>query len=398
LNYVYAAEARSTTLLVGGNNRVRLWLNGRLINEGEARGNFSWERVPVLLRPGRNTLLAEVSQPHPRYNTFYLRLADGPLDRAIQLAELGLWEESLALWAPEFHARPTQHPWVWHQYAMLLMERGDVEAYQQVCDQMLQWTGDKQDANMKLHLAATCSIGTFRGADWSRLVQMAESGRTAITATGWPDQFLGRVYYRAGRYTDALALSAKSGSVYPPRQLVPAMCQHRLGNNEEARNLLRGVENWYDQALQDALAGPEIRLAAFGGTVGLRDMSYLVVLMHEACELIRGESPAEDPRLAELRARVRQALQRSDKISAAFDIALLNDPRPARPWLARGQAWAESGQPEKAVADLRQAVARGFRDLDQLQTDAAWQSLASRDDFQELVREIAANKAPPNTP
>jgi tetratricopeptide (TPR) repeat protein len=281
---------------------------------------------------------------------------------------------------------------------MLLMERGDVEAYQQVCDQMLQWTGDKQDANMKLHLAATCSIGTFRGADWSRLVQMAESGRTAITATGWPDQFLGRVYYRAGRYTDALALRAKAGNGSPQYQIVAAMCQHRLGINEEARNLLRGVENWYDQALQDALAGPEIRLAAFGGTAGLRDMSYLVVLMHEACELIRGESPAEDPRLAELRARVRQALQRSDKISAAFDIALLNDPRPARPWLARGQAWAECGQPEKAVADLRQAVARGFRDLDQLQTDAAWQSLASRDDFQELVREIAANKAPPNTP
>src|SRR5262249_12559803 len=65
LTYGGPPDARTAELLVGGQDRVRLWLNGTLVYEtatgASAPPRGSLDRVPVTLRAGRNTLLAKVA-------------------------------------------------------------------------------------------------------------------------------------------------------------------------------------------------------------------------------------------------------------------------------------------------------------------------------------------------
>ena len=96
LNIIYSPDERSATLWVGGDDHVRVWLNGRLVHEASPAGitRFTEERVPIALCAGRNVLLAKVSQnsgaelPEPACGR------DGALDCAFALAEMGLWDEA----------------------------------------------------------------------------------------------------------------------------------------------------------------------------------------------------------------------------------------------------------------------------------------------------------------
>ena len=98
LTYVYSPDVRPATLLVGGDDRVRLWVNGRLEYDYDKSRNwtFGLARVPVILRPGRNVILAKVRQ-YTGIHRLYVRVADTPLDRAFTAAEQWRWEEAARL-------------------------------------------------------------------------------------------------------------------------------------------------------------------------------------------------------------------------------------------------------------------------------------------------------------
>jgi WD40 repeat protein/serine/threonine protein kinase/tetratricopeptide (TPR) repeat protein len=98
LTYFYSLQERTATLLVGGDDKVRVWLNGRLVHQTNRIVYSAWDldRVPVTLKAGRNILLCKINQESGPY-FFYLRIADNPLDRANLRAQLGLGDDDPSL-------------------------------------------------------------------------------------------------------------------------------------------------------------------------------------------------------------------------------------------------------------------------------------------------------------
>ncbi len=110
MTYVYAPEVKAVTLLVGGASAAELRLNGRLVYQWNTYlSSYNLERVPVLLRPGRNTLVARVSNPGQPLS-FILRIADNRLDRGLELAQLGLWPEARRAAQARARRRPAPIP------------------------------------------------------------------------------------------------------------------------------------------------------------------------------------------------------------------------------------------------------------------------------------------------
>jgi hypothetical protein len=88
---VFSGEKRETTVLLGSDDGVRLWLNGELVHENpkQRAAGHDQDVVPVTLAAGWNTLLAKVVNVTGDHALF-LRLSDDPGDRArAQAALLG---------------------------------------------------------------------------------------------------------------------------------------------------------------------------------------------------------------------------------------------------------------------------------------------------------------------
>jgi hypothetical protein len=77
LAYVYSPDARTTHVLLGTDDGVRLWLNDRLVHENPAyRGAYpDTDKIKVTLRPGWNKVLIKVLQGAGGWG-FYLRFTD----------------------------------------------------------------------------------------------------------------------------------------------------------------------------------------------------------------------------------------------------------------------------------------------------------------------------------
>ena len=61
-------------------------------------------------------------------------------------------------------------------------------------------------------------------------------------------------------------------------------------------------------------------------------------------------------------------------------------------WVSKAVAHAQLNQPAEAMADLRQAVAKGFRDVNQLKNRSDLAGLRSREDFKQLLMDLEAKK------
>ncbi len=64
------------------------------------------------------------------------------------------------------------------------------------------------------------------------------------------------------------------------------------------------------------------------------------------------------------------------------------DPTEPYPWFLRSRLAARAGAAPEAIASLRAAVDRGFRSLDPLDHDPAFEALRARKDYQELVDRV----------
>jgi tetratricopeptide (TPR) repeat protein len=80
---------------------------------------------------------------------------------------------------------------------------------------------------------------------------------------------------------------------------------------------------------------------------------------------------------------------------AQWDKAAENFGKVLEQWPEGGEGWwwhavtlAQLNQPQKAIADLRQAIAKGFQNVDWLKTDSRLDSLRGREDFGALLQEF----------
>lgn len=99
---------------------------------------------------------------------------------------------------------------------------------------------------------------------------------------------------------------AKRDSSWPARDIVDpvlAMALHHMGEDEQAKQMLEQADASYDRWVEDLLRDP------VGQTPILWfDWVEFLVMRREATELLTGEPPADDPRLAQLHQRARATL------------------------------------------------------------------------------------------
>jgi len=76
-----------------------------------------------------------------------------------------------------------------------------------------------------------------------------------------------------------------------------------------------------------------------------------------------------------------------EKAAEDFSYVVDHFPQVEEAWYMRGASRANMKQPEKAVADLRQAIATGYRGLEFMKTDSRLDPLRARDDFLGLFPE-----------
>lgn len=355
LTYVYSPAERTATLMVGGDDWVRVWLNGRLVHETNRIVGWPWDcdRVQVTLKAGRNTLLCKIGQEKGPL-LLYLRIADNPLDRAMLHAQLGLWDEAAAEFARGIDLQPSANAQIYRFSSGARLVVGDTAGYRRCLARMFERYDKESYASFELAYAGGLLEGAVKAA---RLVELAE--RTL--ESGRLPYFLhasGMAYYRAGQFDktiERLEESLKNPDWQSgggrASELGIALAHHRLGHVEEARQWLDKAEQWYEKAIQDALASP----TATASLLYWMDWPSFVVLRREAHKAILGIDLKDDPRLKQLADRMRNRLKKLDPATADYDVAILLSPNEPRLWQARGQRLTELKRTKEAEADFAKA-------------------------------------------
>jgi hypothetical protein len=241
LTYIGSPEERSATLLVGGGEAVRIWLNGRLIHENPHAPGWEWglDRVPVTLRPGRNTLLAKPTRS-TKWHLLILRIADSPMDRGITLAERGLWEEAGPLLAQGYGHEESYWEAIWRFYFQAILARatGRVSVYRRLCDQMVDRFGMTPGYFAASLLARTCGLAPEGTREPAALIRLAKVPLATNPSEAEFQFTLGLAYYRAARFEQAIGRLSEPTALnrWPPAWPVLAMvrCFGRRGRDTTA--------------------------------------------------------------------------------------------------------------------------------------------------------------------
>ncbi|MGH7221823.1 MAG: tetratricopeptide repeat protein, partial [Gemmataceae bacterium] len=352
LTYVYAPEERTATLLAGGDDRLRVWLNGRLVHEITRWGVI--EPVPVTFKAGRNSLLCKISQDTGWHN-FHLRIADTPFDRARRDAELGLWDEAAAQLARSIDSLPSASCQDYRLCAHAHLVADDTAGYRRYLARMFERYDRDSNADFELAYAGVLLEGAVKA---ERLVELAEH---ALGHGKYPWYFhaAGLAHYRARQFEQAIKRLEESlnnpGWQSGPghaSELGLALAHHRLGHAKLARQWLDKAEQWYDKAVQNAL----VSATGTANLCGWMDWPSFVVLRREAHQLILGSDLKDDPRLKKLTDRMRGWLHKRDKATADYDVAIFLSPNEPRLYLARAQRLGELKRHKEAEADFAKAV------------------------------------------
>jgi tetratricopeptide (TPR) repeat protein len=260
LSYVTSPDERVTSLLVGGDDLVRVWVNGRVVHETTHWWDDSQnlDRVSVTLRAGRNTILAKINNVGGAHHLI-LRLDNSPTDRLDDLpARFDLADASLRagrmdeatgagrvlipLLRRAVEQRPDD-PSLRHRFALALVLAGDREGYRRACAATLDRLGRSEDPMIGEAVRA-CLVGPDSVDDFSVARRLVERGLAREPGAPWLYYLLGLADLRAGRSEEEVEHLEKSrelGNTWagtPLNYPALAMAHHRLGHRDEARRWL----------------------------------------------------------------------------------------------------------------------------------------------------------------
>jgi serine/threonine protein kinase len=299
LAYVESPRERTALLLVGGNGRVRLWLNGALVHEtAAARGRWGPDRVPVTLRAGRNTLLAKATSAGAVHD-FLVRLGDDPIDRGDALAEQGRWSEAAALYGQRLTQGPPEDFEFHRRLATLLLAAGDRAGYRRVAAEMVRQFGNSRVPAVAAIVAETCALGNEPVASEDRLRNMAELAleRPAQERSWiWSLCCDALLNCRLGQPDLAIATLTKPADAneQPPALAwtVLALAHHLRGNTEKARTYLEKADQWYDRLTRTRAEAAALRLP---GRPDWWTLAAFQITRREAKALLEPNGPRAGP-------------------------------------------------------------------------------------------------------
>src|SRR5262249_17101308 len=107
---------------------------------------------------------------------------------------------------------------------------------------------------------------------------------------------------------------------------------------------------------------------------------------------LKADSASAVSELRQTRGDAYAALGQWDKAAGDYSEMLKLSPNDFNAFRSRAVAYVKLNRPELAVADLRQAFSKGFKDLEGLRKDDAFAPLRDRDDFKKLLAEQDAKK------
>jgi WD40 repeat protein/tetratricopeptide (TPR) repeat protein/tRNA A-37 threonylcarbamoyl transferase component Bud32 len=295
---VYSPQKQPVALLLGSDDGMRLWLNGRLVHEHPAPRMAvpDQDAVAVTLEAGWNTLLAKVVNL-TGVHALYLRISNEPVDRArtsVQaLIESGQWADAervvtealtkhpdhpstRALAEQFFRQRgevnanrgewvkvaadcaqglklaPEDH-WWWYRAVIVQAHLGNKAEYRRLCQGMLARFGDTIAPQVAEITAKSCMLLPGIIEDQKKVAELADLAVTKEPADSglmpWLLQTRGLAEYRAGRFAEAAGWLEKSLANKPPlsvqasARFLLAMSQHQRGQKEAAQaTLARALE------------------------------------------------------------------------------------------------------------------------------------------------------------
>jgi serine/threonine-protein kinase len=362
LTYLYSAKEQPALLKIGGGDRARYWLNGRLVHEVHEPNVHTWTLgpVPVTLRAGRNTLLAEVLDTKKKQYSLMVCAEDHPLHRASTLAQLGLWKEAVAASAPlcDGDLSALLEAWTadtWAFHSLWCLAAGDLDRFRRFREQARRlWGAETMRWRTNVvALALAAEPGTKVDAD--ELLRLAEP---AEKSHWWRPTVQALALVRIGRPEKAVELITRSnGLVNPPPEAsapwaVLALAYHHAGKAGEARRWLDKLDAWYAGLVKKpaADAGPVVHFWA-------SHLAFNLIYYREAKKVIDGKDLLDDPAWKAVQDHNRKWLKGRDPTLAPYDQAVALSPALPGPWLARGRRLAELKRDREAEADFARAVA-----------------------------------------
>ena len=209
--------------------------------------------------------------------------------RAVLFARQGRWREARDDAAVSVKIRP-DYVEIYHGLASLLVAEKDVEAYRQLCTEMVTRFGGTTNASTADVVAKDCLILPSSGVDLDSVAALAE---TAVTCGKGQSPYTfylctkALADYRQGKFPEAVAQTLEIlKDPFPYTQAegsaVLAMAQFRMGHSEEARAALGRLE----KVGQETLPAPGSRDLGFDW----KDWIIAHALLDEARSLIEGPS------------------------------------------------------------------------------------------------------------
>jgi serine/threonine protein kinase/tetratricopeptide (TPR) repeat protein len=225
-------------------SREALALQRKLLGDEHPQTIDSLNILIGLLMSEKKLIEAEQLLNESLTPAFVAKAQSAPLlsARANLLARGSRWGAAAADLAAAIEHRPTDHQF-YHMLAPVLVQAGNLDAYQQLCQKILGRFGGTTNPMVADQMAKDCLLLPSAGADLQRVDQMADTAVTAGKDLGAITFFQcckALAEYRQGHFASAIAWAQKSLAgrphLYAQTEAYPvlAMAHHQLKQKAEA--------------------------------------------------------------------------------------------------------------------------------------------------------------------
>ena len=358
LAHVYADRDRTAVLGFRPKEDGRVWVNGRLVLDGVAAWGHpagTQLRVPVALKAGRNDILLKIrhTEGHPWCE---VTLDDTPHQKASDLAAMGLWSEAATRYAEADQRHPLP-AWASAQHLRCLLATGRDEEYRRKFEEFVRRHDRPGSDDVVTELAITCYLPPVRSPDRDRWARVLEREVARDPNTTWRHYWLACAYYRGARFAEAeehvrKAIQGNNEILFQP--LYASVC-HALGRPDEAREILRRVEERYATAVSDFTGDrPPPDRGDIYASPG-NQLQFLITL-REARQRITGTDPGPHPAVREIEAAARERVASRNQAGDDFARLPMQFPDQPRLWIDSGRRLGELDRSNEAAAALAKAA------------------------------------------